>query len=431
MTLNSVPQQTQTRVLDLTTPKEYVEFLHPVEAKEGRIAIAHREPGGRWNERSLTPRQAVERVADWAGQDDSYVSINRFRGRRTLGNLWQLRAVWTDLDYHKLKRWQNWDADGIRQLIVPDYLSDTGLPHPTLAVASGRGQYLIWLFEPVPAQALPRWNAVEKRIFEAFRTLGADRQAMDAARVLRLIGTSNSKSGRMVRILGGDGYVWDFDALADEILPLTRTELHDIQVQRALRTKDRKPTPRRHQSLQTLWAARLSDINTLIGLRYPNGQIPSGERDAYIFTAAICMSWITESPHVLEQEITRFARAHTTWIDREVHSRVSAVLKRLEKARRGETVRWQGKDVDPRYHLKTSTIIEWLSITNDEQRRLTTLIGPEEKQRRRYQSTRTAYLSQHQQERSKPWEQLGMSRRTWYDVGKPLPEVTGDTRDHC
>lgn len=179
-----------------------------------------------------------------------------------------------------------------------------------------------------------------------------------------------------------------------------------------------------------MWAARLTDINTLIQLRYYDGQIPSGERDAYIFLAAICMSWIASDPQVLEQEIVRFAQDHTPWSDREVRSRVSAVIKRMEMFKRGETVEWLGRQVDPRYRLRTRTIIEWLGITDQEQRHLTTLIGSKEKRRRRgFRMTRQAYLA-HSRERDKPWKQLGMSRATWYAVGKPLPEQYLDNPDN-
>lgn len=418
----------------LITPHQYAEFLHPASDRNaGRVALTHREPGGRWIERSVAVRDLPDRVTEWTTQypDDCYLSMNRFKGRRLLFNLYSLRAVWTDLDkYERLARLRAKSQDSIWYLLQQE-LAGAQLPYPSIVIDSGRGFYVIWLFQPVPAQALPRWHAVQERIFTIFRPLGADPKARDAARVLRLPGTVNSKSGRMARVVGGNGYTWSFDALADEILPLTRAQIHDIRVQRALRQTDRKPTPRRHQSLQSLWSARLADLKALITLRWPSGQIPSGQRDAFIFTAAICMSWLSDDPTVLEKEIIRFARTHAPWTERETRSRVSAVLKRLEQFRRGETVEYQGRQVDPRYHLRTSTILDWLAITEQEQWTLKTLIGSDEKRRRkrlqeRKHSDRETYLAQHPQERTKPWVALGMSRATWYRVGCPVsdtPEV--------
>ena len=59
-----------------------------------------------------------------------------------------------------------------------------------------------------------------------------------------------------------------------------------------------------------------------------------------------------------------------------------AALHRAEAAGRGELVTWQGVQVDPRYQFRTSTILDWLDVTLEEQRELRTLIGPEESARR-------------------------------------------------
>lgn len=61
--------------------------------------------------------------------------------------------------------------------------------------------------------------------------------ARDAARVLRLIGTINSKTGSVVEALTSAEDPWPFDRLADEILPLTRAQIRDLRVARALRGK--------------------------------------------------------------------------------------------------------------------------------------------------------------------------------------------------
>ena len=56
--------------------------------------------------------------------------------------------------------------------------------------------------------------------------------AKDAARVFRLAGTHNSKSGTLVQsIYENLDYVWVFGDLADEILPLPREQLKQRKVQ--------------------------------------------------------------------------------------------------------------------------------------------------------------------------------------------------------
>src|SRR3954463_388963 len=57
-----------------------------------------------------------------------------------------------------------------------------------------------------------------------FADFGADPAAVDVSRILRVIGTRNSKSGEVVRLLhqeyqGGIPLTYDFDAFADGILP--------------------------------------------------------------------------------------------------------------------------------------------------------------------------------------------------------------------
>ncbi|NMP22928.1 hypothetical protein [Sulfobacillus harzensis] len=63
------------------------------------------------------------------------------------------------------------------------------------------------------------------------------------------------------------------------------------------------------------------------------------------------------------------------WNEREASARLQAIFKRAKAAAQGQTV-------DPRYAFRTETILEWLDITEDEQREMRTLIGPDEKRRR-------------------------------------------------
>lgn len=63
--------------------------------------------------------------------------------------------------------------------------------------------------------------------------MGADPGAKDAARVLRLVGTYNSKSGKLVEsIFENLDEVWGFGELADEILPLPQEQFEEQRARR-------------------------------------------------------------------------------------------------------------------------------------------------------------------------------------------------------
>jgi hypothetical protein len=117
------------------------------------------------------------------------------------------------------------------------------------------------------------------------KSLGADSQAKDAARVLRLVGTRNSKSGTLVETVWEDrgDVVWDFDDVANELLPFSREELKELRAQRRERRSEnrqkiaskgrRKPSEGREDiekrlfTLSTLALGRLSDLQRLLTLR--------------------------------------------------------------------------------------------------------------------------------------------------------------------
>jgi hypothetical protein len=80
-------------------------------------------------------------------------------------------------------------------------------------------------------------------LWEVLKRLGTDRAAIDAARVLRVVGTFHSETGVVVEALVPVGEVRGFEELAMEILPLDRAELRYLRVQRALRDV-RKPSER-------------------------------------------------------------------------------------------------------------------------------------------------------------------------------------------
>jgi hypothetical protein len=232
---------------------------------------------------------------------------------------------------------------------------------------------------------LAKWSRCQREIYEALEDLGADPFALDAARVLRLVGTYNSKTGALVESIFEDlDYVWPFGDLADEILPLTQEEYAERRLQRAARepktAREREEEPLKGSSSLTLHQARLDDLKLLIELRGLD-RLPPGKRDSWMFPAAVSLSYVVE-PQFLETEIIALGRDYAGWSEAETRSRMQAVLSKRQAAADGETAEWMGQQRDPRYRLTNQRIIAMLRITPEEEVQLKTIISKETKRQR-------------------------------------------------
>jgi hypothetical protein len=215
-------------------------------------------------------------VGDW------YIGVNAFkRPSRKLDHLVSLRANFLDLDTYNLPVWDGCQPKTIWNRVL-EVLKAEGIPRPNIAVFSGRGIQLYWIYlEGLPATALPRWRAVQEHLAKKLSVFGPDLGALDAARVLRLPGTVNTKSGLRAYLLHVDfDSATDFDALAQCVLPLDRYAL------RAKREKGRVVEPRIGTSRREAAARHietiLTDIRRLIDRRW-GGRVPEGMRNTTIF----------------------------------------------------------------------------------------------------------------------------------------------------
>jgi hypothetical protein len=101
----------------------------------------------------------------------------------------------------------------------------------------------------------------------------------------------------------------------------------------------------------------------------------------------------------------------------------------------GEKVEFGDKQFPPLYTPRNDTLINLFRITDEEQRRLKTLISRDmaaERHRKRDEARRRAAgaveratYEANALSRQKPWEALGMSRASWYRAGKPAAPADG------
>jgi hypothetical protein len=403
----------------------HARLIHP-EDRHGRPWLA--EKATRWRERPVKLPNLPEAVTALAGREDVYLSQSRFHGRRRIATLRELSACFVDLDFHKTA-WAGRPPEAVAWAVLRT-CDEKAIPEPWL-IATGRGLLALWPHDAVPRQALPRWQAVQRHLVDALQGFGADPLARDAARVCRLCGTVNSKSGEPVRLVHEPRtWRWGFDDLATEVLPLERGELHSLQAERARRRAAGRASgaPNRSLNAATLWETRLSDLQRLRSHRFFASMLPPGQRDAWLFLAGVSMSWLCP-PAVLRREMYALAHEAGSWPGEETEARLQAVFDRAHRAAQGETVEFQGRRVDPRYRFRSDTIIEWLRIEPDEMRAggLRDLVTDDvrrererERKARRSDSIRRAIYEGQARERAERAHVLRAAGHSWAEVAHEL-----------
>ncbi|MGG4661584.1 replication protein [Pseudomonas vlassakiae] len=331
---------------------------------------------------------------------DTWISQAEFwQPNRRVVNLARIGLLFADLDtYHcpaMIGRTPEQQAAALNF-----YCDDEGIPRPSLIIYSGRGLQAKWLLQTaLPRAAMPRWKAVQTALNQRLSNFGSDRNAMDASRVLRLINTVNTKSGEIARLVdvngSSDPEVYDFDYLADELLPLTRMQIEQQREQRkvakaarlqlayASQTSKQNERFGHFKSLnsRTLAWHRLEDIRTLGDLR---GGWAEGSRDKSLFWQ---MNFLALAGAVHEQNLAKEAQelAKIVYGSRLSEYEPSSVGTLIEKARlyaQGADIEFHGKRYPALYTPRNSTLIDIFEITTEEQRQLRTILDKSEAQRR-------------------------------------------------
>ncbi len=334
--------------------------------------------------RPLHACHPVEELPTWLRlidpRRDTFVSQAQFsRPQRRIAALRSIGLLWADLgDDGELG--QHGDAWAVQRVL--DVAEETGIPCPSLIVSTGRGYHAKWLFEKgVPWLALDRWAAVEREIVARLRGhVDADQRATDAARVLRVVGTMNSRTGELARIVWtnktttGDVMRYGFDTLADEVFPFRRASHHERHG-KALRTavEGRQRATRAHYTVGSLWWSRYRDIRRLCTLRgwtAGNGGVPEGYRDQVLFLGSVALSWIAR-PSTWWGEVESLAADFTPSLrESEWRTYVGTAYRRLVASS-------QTDKPETRYRYSTARIVRDLDISREEMAKLEVLLDPD------------------------------------------------------
>lgn len=452
-------------------------------ARTGFVALMTREPklAHRFFRLAEIPRrlkhQCEQRVEAYLTQNEFY------KPSRRVVHCSRLTSCYLDLDTYKLDHLQGRPPEFLVEAALLK-LQDEALPEPSQIVFSGRGLQVKWVLEhPIPADALlPTWQAVQSELCRRMNVMGADPAALDAARVLRLVGSVNARSGETVRLIHRaktpamgasmrvDGLiVYPFEEFANTVLRLESAaparQRADTQNRSAAnepqhmepygshsallapeaesegRSQSARPPGARALNAATLAWHRLADLRLLARLRGWSDGAPEGRRNELVFLGTCFLSQAGVAER-LQQEALCLAREFApTWSQRDLLSCITSVLARDKRAAAGERELLEGNWTDPRYRFKNETLIQWLQVTQEEQRVLKCIVGEDEaKQRDRARKerqrrargdlTRDEYLK-HSQEQREAARQLRAAGRTLAQIAVEIGVSKSTASRYC
>lgn len=327
---------------------DHLNMLH--RNSEGYITIAKKDPNySQWHYKK---EDLLEHTEDIINGINAYVSQNTFyRPQRRIENIKELRAVYIDIDCYNSK----YTKEAVKYFLEND-LYGSKIPVPNYLIDSGRGLYYIILIKPVPSMAMPLWYAVQRYLFNELKKFGADANALDPTRVLRIVGTLNSKSGTCVKVLDSYNYEYSLREIQEEYLP---------EISQKKKSKGR---PKKMVSLFTeysLYHARVVDIIKICELRDYDVE---GHRETILFLYRYFSACFTEdTDEALRRALELNSKFKKPLPENEVIQDTKSATRAYE---------------NKLYKYTNAKLIKILDITLDEQPYLITIISGKEKYRR-------------------------------------------------
>ena len=295
--------------------------------------------------------------------ENIYITLNTFyKPCRRLENIKELNTLFIDLDYYKIGK----TKDQVLMDLEKNYFNQS-IPIPNYVIDSGRGMYLIWIINAVPSKALPLWKAVQEYLYNQLKYFGADRQALDATRILRVPGSINSKSKTVVNILDEYEYIYDLREIQNGFLP----ELKPYE-----KKKGRPSKINYIYRERSLYYGRIQDIIKLCELREYDLK---GHRELILFLYRYYLCSFTED---IEKALNDAL---------ELNSMFRKALSEREVIRATRSAERCYLDKNKQYKYKNETLIELLEITEEEQKYMIIIISKEEYKRRKRIRNKNSY----------------------------------------
>ncbi|MBC2457731.1 DNA-binding response regulator [Clostridium beijerinckii] len=313
-----------------------------------------------------------------------YITPNSFfMPKRKIENIRKLNALYIDIDYYNIEKLKSYDHERILAILENDYFGQD-VPEPSFVIYTGRGLAIYWLIEPVPIKVLPLWNSIQKFFVDKLKDMGADSKSIDGARIMRLAGSINDKTGLRSKLyMYDENLVYTLRDIQNDYLP----QLTPYIKNPAYKGKGRKAKVVNFYTLYSLHYARLNDILKLQELRSGycrnnDGKLTEeGQREFMCFLYRYWYCCYCNDPGQALENALEFNQGFRKPL---VNNEVEKITMQAEKAYE----KWlldspNGVYKRGGYNYKNETLIEKLNITDEEMKVMTTIINPSEKLRRK------------------------------------------------
>lgn len=379
--------------IPLFSPADEAGFYHRSDSG-GYFSLLTSFEGGRKVQHSYPTLQMPVVLGMIDANRDTWISQAEFwSSLRRVVNVKSIGLAFLDIDFYRED--VEWGRGRTPERAAEDFAGlcdDFGIPRPSLIIYSGRGLQVKWFFETaLPRMALPRWNIVEKVLVERFALCGADPQARDSARVLRLVQTVNTKSKQVCRPIwvntdeNGQPVRYDFEYFAECVLPIPRS----MARQHVEKARQAAKTPRndisRGLNIETLNWNRVEDLRTIVRLR---SGMPEGMRMQMLFYTVNFLALSHQiTPATFYFEAAAIAHEiDPMWTIRSAE--LQTVYSKMKDYLAGKTVEFNGRTYPALYTPTNDTLINVFGITSEEQKQLKTIIDDTEQYRRKVEGRR-------------------------------------------
>ena len=328
----------------------YVNTLH--KDSEGYITVA--KMGSRWQQYYF---EGINDLSINLKGKDVYISQNTFNNKsRRLIHLKELKALYIDIDCYKM----NLSKEAVKYFMENDLYGQ--IPVPNMLIDSGRGLYYIIFLENTMAEELPKWQLVEKYLYEKLKDLGADNKALDATRVLRVTGTVNSKNNSIVKVIDTYDYQYTLDEIIENYIPEIIEDRKEKQKPLGERKKGRKKKFVSLFTLYKLYYTRFKDIKKLVEIR--NYEM-TGYREVTLFLLRYFMNVYHGDDDLVMEEILEINNSFTEPLEKDevFKATLSGATRATENV----------------YKYSNDKLIKLLDITPLEQKQMATIISKTEK----------------------------------------------------